>query len=126
MCDFSLRVPRIFVQDCSIVASIAICRRICHDAILNDRNPKMVPYWCLHYKEADANTDPIHHVPLRTAARRTAASISKLMRFHRFRYKQKPYLAWFLRRYASDPIQCKHSLNVQRSNKRVTLKTACI
>ena len=86
----------------------------------------MVPYWCLHYKEADANTDPIHNVPLRTAARRTAASFSKLMRFHRFRYKQKPYLAWFLRRYASDPIQCKHSLKCKSVLNRPIERTISI
>ena len=34
------------------------------------------------------DTYPIHHVPLRTAAHPKAASISKLMRFHRFRYKK--------------------------------------
>jgi hypothetical protein len=50
-------------------------------------------------------TNPAKHAPFGRAERRTRASMQKLIRLHHFIRKQKPYPAWFLRRYASYPIQ---------------------
>jgi hypothetical protein len=76
------------------------------------RNPFSKHLLDAHPTAYIAKTNPVQHVPLGRAARRTDASMHKLIRVYHFICRHRPYPVWVLRRSTSYPIQCKNSLKL--------------